>query len=71
MKIKEFSSACIFFFFSQKMRMFLRRSKNCEILVFGISRKGFEVTKNASRSSGEVDPVDCEINGWGSVTGQQ
>lgn len=48
-----------FFFLFTKMSMVLRRSKNCEIMVLGVSHKGFEVAKNAGRSSGKGDPVDC------------
>lgn len=42
------------------MSMVLRRPKNCGIMVLGISLKEFEIAKNAGRSSGEGDSVDCE-----------
>lgn len=41
------------------MRVVLRRSKNCEMMVLGVSPKEFEVAKNAGRSSGEGNTVSC------------
>lgn len=40
---------------NQKKECFLR--SNCEIMVLGVSPKGFEVAKNDNRSCGEANAV--------------
>lgn len=41
------------------MRQVLRRPNNSEIMVLGVLLKGFEVAKNAHRSSGGENIAAC------------